>query len=164
MVLAGCISSEVKSAKQVTVAQDEVAKQEAKVDNTMVELEKVEKKPQIGKYMNHQIIISRFLSSNTQYKGLLLMHEPGTGKTCSSVSTIERIRSETNSYKKALVIMKGQNLINNYVNELALVCTCKEKDEKGQCVEGPYVPKDYDLLKILTLCYSRNGNLITFSI
>ncbi len=43
LILTGCISSEVKSAKQVTVAQDAVAKQEAKVDNTMVELEKVEK-------------------------------------------------------------------------------------------------------------------------
>ena len=43
LVLAGCISSEVKSAKQVSNAQDAVAKQEAKVDNTMVELEKVEK-------------------------------------------------------------------------------------------------------------------------
>lgn len=109
-------------------------------------LEKVEKKPEIGKYMNHQIIISRFLSSNAQYNGLLLMHEPGTGKTCSSVATIERIRSETNSYKKALIIMKGQNLINNYINELALVCTCREKDEKGQCIEGPYVPRDYESL------------------
>jgi hypothetical protein len=109
-------------------------------------LEKVEKKPEIGKYMNHQIIISRFLSSNTPYNGLLLMHQPGTGKTCSSVATVERIRNETNSYKRALIIMKGQNLINNYVNELALVCTCKEKDEKGQCIDGPYIPKDYELL------------------
>lgn len=43
LILTGCISSEVKPAKQVTAAQDAVAKQEAKVDNTMVELEKVEK-------------------------------------------------------------------------------------------------------------------------
>ena len=43
LILTGCITSEVKPAKQVTEAQDAVAKQEAKVDNTMVELEKVEK-------------------------------------------------------------------------------------------------------------------------
>ena len=43
LILTGCISSEVRPAKQVTTAQDAVAKQEAKVDNTMVELEKVEK-------------------------------------------------------------------------------------------------------------------------
>jgi len=103
-------------------------------------LEEKEPKPSIGKYMNHQVIISRFLSSNTQYKGLLLMHEPGTGKTCSSVATVERIRRESNEYKRALIIMKGQNLINNYINELAFVCTCKEKDDKGNCIEGPYIP------------------------
>ena len=38
LILTGCISSEVKPAKQVTASQDAVAKQEAKVDNTMVEL------------------------------------------------------------------------------------------------------------------------------
>ena len=109
-------------------------------------LEETEEKPSTGKYMNHQVIISRFLSSNTQYKGLLLMHEPGTGKTCSSVSTIERMRRESNEYKKALVIMKGQNLINNYINELVFVCTCKENDDKGNCVSGPYVPSEIENL------------------
>jgi septal ring factor EnvC (AmiA/AmiB activator) len=41
--LSGCISSEVKPAKQVTTAQDAVAKQEKKVDNTLDEMDKVEK-------------------------------------------------------------------------------------------------------------------------
>ena len=47
LVLAGCISSEVKPAKQVSVAQDEVAKQEKKIDNTYDELEKNEKNKRI---------------------------------------------------------------------------------------------------------------------
>ena len=46
-------------------------------------LEAIEERPkEAGVYMNHQIIISRFLSSNTPYQGILVMHEPGTGKTC----------------------------------------------------------------------------------
>lgn len=45
-----------------------------------------------GQYMNHQTIISRFLSSNTPYNGLLVMHEPGTGKTCLSVAMIEKLK------------------------------------------------------------------------
>jgi len=47
LVLAGCISSQVKPAKQVSEAQDAVAKQEKKIDNTFDELEKNEKNKRI---------------------------------------------------------------------------------------------------------------------
>jgi len=91
-------------------------------------------------YMNHQIIIARFLSSRTLYSGILLMHEPGTGKTCSSVAAIEQIRSETNSFKGALILTKGPAQRDNYLNELVNQCTCYEKIA-GKCVYGRYVDK-----------------------
>jgi superfamily II DNA or RNA helicase len=110
-------------------------------------LEEQEFKPkETGKQMKHQTIIARFLSSHTPYNGLLLMHEPGTGKTCSSVAAIEQIKSEMgsyNSYDGALILMKGTNLINNYINELVFICTCKEQDSDKKCVDGPYIPSDY---------------------
>jgi len=43
LMLSGCLSSKIVPAKQVTASQDAVAKQERKVDNTMVEIEKVDK-------------------------------------------------------------------------------------------------------------------------
>ena len=85
-----------------------------------------------GKLMKHQTFISRFMSLHTPYNGILLMHEPGTGKTCASVGAIEQIRKENSNYK-ALVIMKGQSLIDNYRNELVYKCT-----------DGIYVPSDDD--------------------
>jgi len=107
-------------------------------------LEKIEVKPdKPGQLMKHQIIIARFLSSNTPYKGLLLMHEPGTGKTCSSVGAIEKIKSEASNYDGALVLMRGSNLINNYINELVFICTCKEQDENRKCIKSPYMPDNY---------------------
>jgi len=99
-----------------------------------------------GQQMRHQTIIARYISSHTPYGGLLLMHEPGTGKTCSSVAAIEQIRSEMgtyNSYNGALILMKGSNLINNYINELVFVCTCKSQDKDRKCIDGPYIPEDY---------------------
>ena len=42
-MLSGCLSSKIVPAKQVTASQDAVAKQERKVDDTMVEIEKVDK-------------------------------------------------------------------------------------------------------------------------
>ena len=87
-------------------------------------LETIEDKPKsAGKYMNHQILISRFLSTHTPYKGILIMHEPGTGKTCLSISVIEKILSESSLFRGALILMKGKNLINNYKRELVDVCT-----------------------------------------
>ena len=100
-----------------------------------------------GQQMKHQTIIARYISSHTPYGGLLLMHEPGTGKTCSSVAAIEQIRSEMgtyNSYNGALVLMKGSNLINNYINELVFVCTCMKQDKDRKCLDGPYIPSDYN--------------------
>ena len=43
LLLSGCLSSKIVPAKQVTTSQDAVAKQERKVDDTMIEIEKVDK-------------------------------------------------------------------------------------------------------------------------
>jgi superfamily II DNA or RNA helicase len=107
-------------------------------------LENIEFKPENpGQLMKHQVIITRFLSSNTPYNGILLMHEPGTGKTCSSVGAIEKIKNEMNEYDGALILMRGSNLINNYINELVFVCTCQEQDENRKCIKSPYMPENY---------------------
>ena len=107
-------------------------------------LENIENKPDNpGQLMKHQVIISRFLSRNTPYKGILLMHEPGTGKTCSSIGAIEKIKNETSDYDGALILMRGTNLINNYINELVFICTCQEQDENKKCIKSPYMPDNY---------------------
>ena len=38
---------------------------------------------------NHQIFLKNFMNDKTPYKGLLLFHGVGTGKTCSAVSIAE---------------------------------------------------------------------------
>jgi len=99
-----------------------------------LKLEPIEKKPdKKGEFLKHQKAISMYLSTHTPYNNILLFHEPGTGKTCSTVAVIETIKSEKNSYKGALILMKGQNLIENYKNELVNVCT-----------DGIYLPDSYN--------------------
>ena len=102
-----------------------------------LKLSNIEKFPEnTGELMNHQKIIARFLSSNTQYNSLLLFHEMGTGKTCSSVAAIEKIKSENNSgFKGALVFASGEGLIKNYINEIVFKCT-----------DGRYIPENYEKL------------------
>lgn len=88
-----------------------------------------------GSLLKNQRFIARFLSSYTPYDSILLVHKVGSGKTCASIGAIEQIRSETNYYKKALIIVPGPNLESNYRQELLFTCT-----------DGRYIPPLYDNL------------------
>ena len=96
------------------------------------EFEKVPDKP--GSLMNHQKLISRFLSSNTLYDELLLLHEMGSGKTCTAIGAVEQIRKE-GKFQGALYLAKGDALVNNFINELVFKCT-----------DGQYIPESYNEL------------------
>jgi SNF2 family DNA or RNA helicase len=85
-----------------------------------------------GTLMKHQIIIARFLSSHTIYDSLLLVHEMGTGKTCSAIGAIEQIKNEDNNFKGALIFAKGQGLLQNFIREL-----------RDKCTAGQYIPEGY---------------------
>ena len=104
-------------------------------ENRLENLEEIPKKP--GNLMNHQKLIARFFSSNTLYDELLLLHEMGTGKSCSAVGAIEQIREE-GMFKGALYFAKGEALINNFTNELIFKCT-----------DGRYIPEEYQAISEL---------------
>ena len=104
-------------------------------ENRLENLEEIPKKP--GNLMNHQKLIARFFSSNTLYDELLLLHEMGTGKSCSAVGAIEQIREE-GMFKGALYFAKGEALINNFTNELIFKCT-----------DGRYIPEEYQAISDL---------------
>lgn len=99
-------------------------------------LEKTEEFPkQAGDLLKHQKLIARFFSSQTLYDELLMVHEMGTGKSCSAVGAVEQIRSEGGGFKGALYLAKGDAMINNFINELIFKCT-----------DGRYIPEDYEQL------------------
>ena len=96
--------------------------------------EKFPEKP--GDLFNHQKLISRFFSSNTPYDQLLLFHDMGTGKTCTSVACIEQIREESSIFKKAFIFTKGELLHKNYKYDLILKCNEKNKYFNGRTSKG----------------------------
>ena len=98
-------------------------------DVRLEEFEKVPDEP--GSLMNHQKLIARFLSSNTPYDELLLLHEMGSGKTCTAIGAVEQIREE-DKFQGALYLAKGDALVNNFINELVFKCT-----------DGRYIPEGY---------------------
>ena len=100
-----------------------------------------------GQYTKYQNTITRFLSSKTPYNSLLLVHEPGLGKTCSAIGSIEKSRQDNiykgaigsieksrqdNIYKGAIIFAKGEPLLDNFTKQLVEKCT-----------HGQYIPMNY---------------------
>lgn len=104
-----------------------------------------------GNLLKHQIIISRFFSSYTQYDQLLLIHEMGSGKTCTAVSAIEKIKNEKTGFQRAMIFASGKGLLNNFVNELVFKCT-----------NGIYIPENYEKLTELEKTVRVNKSISHF--
>ncbi len=63
--------------------------------------------------LNHQRIIRDYMNLITPYRGLLLYHGLGAGKTCSSIAIAEGFKSDKN-----IIIMTPASLNPNYMEEL----------------------------------------------
>ena len=70
-----------------------------------------------------QTILSNFISPNTPYKGVLVFHGTGTGKTCSAIAIAEQFKDMVKKYNTKIYILSfGPNNKETFKNEL-LVCT-----------------------------------------
>jgi hypothetical protein len=73
----------------------------------------------IGKISNnfslltHQKLIKDYLNIYTPYRGLLLFHGLGSGKTCSSIAIAEGLKTS-----KKIIVMLPASLKQNYIKEL----------------------------------------------
>lgn len=97
-----------------------------------------------GDLMSHQTIISRIMSSYTPYDGMLLMHEMGTGKTCSAIAIMEQLRSEKNGINKFVYVCSNTDLKRNF-----------EAEFKNVCTDGKYSDISLASLKITTQTYGE---------
>jgi hypothetical protein len=61
----------------------------------------------------HQKLVSQYLSIDTPYRGLLLYHGLGSGKTCSAIAIAETLKPYKN-----IVVMTPKSLEMNFVQEL----------------------------------------------
>lgn len=82
-----------------------------KMDKDEASCEKTSEKDY--KPLVHQMIVTRYLNSFTPYRGLLLYHGLGSGKTCSSISIIEGMKHSHKVY-----IMTPASLQANYRTQM----------------------------------------------
>ena len=79
------------------------------------EIENPGDKPKIKGFspMVHQKIVSDYLNLYTPYRGLLLFHGLGSGKTCSSIAIAEGMKSQKKIYVMTLASLKA-----NFFNQM----------------------------------------------
>lgn len=63
--------------------------------------------------MGHQKVIKDYISKYTPYRGILLFHGLGSGKTCSSIAIAEGLKQD-----KKVIVLTPASLRTNYVEEL----------------------------------------------
>jgi hypothetical protein len=63
--------------------------------------------------LTHQKIVKDYMNLYTPYRGLLLYHKLGTGKTCTSIAIAEGMKNH-----KRVIIMTPKSLRDNYMEEL----------------------------------------------
>jgi DNA polymerase III delta prime subunit len=114
--------------------------------HTIPQRDKMKSYEEIEKYRNdickgdfklreQQIIPTNFLSPDTPYKGLLLMHGTGTGKTCTAISIAEQFKEQVIKYNtKIFVLTSGPNIKENFKGEL-LFCTGETYIKNKQLLE-----------------------------
>lgn len=68
----------------------------------------------------HQVFVKNFLSENTPYKGMLLYHGLGTGKTCSAIGVAEEMRRymKRTGLKRQIFVIASPNVQGNFRQQL----------------------------------------------
>jgi len=78
------------------------------------------KKPELR---DHQILLSNFINPNTPYKGILVFHELGSGKTCVGITIAENFKSLVQRYGTKIHVLVPGPLIKENWKESLLMCT-----------------------------------------
>ena len=72
----------------------------------------------------NQLLLRNFISQPTIYDSVLLYHDVGVGKSCSSITMAEGFKEYVNNMgRKIVVLIKNKNIQKNFVNELVSKCT-----------------------------------------
>jgi hypothetical protein len=72
-------------------------------------------------YQNPQLFVSQYINPMTPYKGLLVYHKIGAGKTCAGVKICEEWK-----HKKNIIVVVPASLVGNFYKELRSECAGEE--------------------------------------
>ena len=71
----------------------------------------------------HQAMLSNFINPDTPYRGLLMFHGLGTGKTCAGVAIAEKFKAMVQKYNTKIYVLVSGPLIKENWKQHLLKCT-----------------------------------------
>ncbi len=98
-----------------------------------------------------QKFVKNFINPNTPYKGLLIFHQIGAGKTCAAVSIAEEWKR-----KKNILIVTPASLIGNFYKEVRSKCTNEEYlNNKKRNILKNLKPNDIKYKEIIDIANNK---------
>jgi hypothetical protein len=103
-------------------------------------------------FQSQQKFVATYINDNTPYRGLLLWHGLGSGKTCSAIN----IANNTNLMRKTVVV--NASLIDNFRQDYIFSCGYLKEDERFFKTKPDVKSDDNTIFNFIT----SNGVLNTF--
>ena len=76
------------------------------------------------KMQSQQSFLANFINPQTPYKGVIIFHGTGSGKTCAAIAIAEQFKEQVEKYNtKIYVLLPGPILKEQFKNELVTICT-----------------------------------------
>jgi len=88
-------------------------KQIMESDTNLITCENIGQGSENVQLLTHQLLVRDYMNLYTPYRGLLLFHGLGSGKTCTSIAIAEGMKE-----KKRIIVMTPASLKKNYMEEL----------------------------------------------
>jgi len=114
-----------------------------------------EEDPKVVSLFAHQRIIRDYIQYDSPYRGVLLYHELGSGKSAASIAAAEGYIGRT-----SVVVMTPASLAQNYENELMKISTLGINMKKSWTLLKIISKEDKETIKILEK-YAINPSIIT---
>ena len=118
--------------------------------------------PEKFKLQIPQQLVSNFIHPDTPYKGLLLFHQIGAGKTCAAVSIAENFKNKMN-----ILVVTPASLIGNFYKELRSECTgdeyLKPLDRKKMTNLDPNSMKYKEMIKKINSKINKLYTILSYN-
>ncbi len=109
-----------------------------------------------------QEFVSNFMNKDTPYKGLLLFHQIGAGKTCAAISIAENFKKTKN-----ILVVTPAALIGNFYKEMRQGCTGDEylvtNDIKVLDKEKPSSKKYKEVIKKINSKINKYYTVLSYN-
>jgi hypothetical protein len=84
---------------------------------------------------NTQILLKNFMSNMTPYRGLLIFHGTGVGKTCTGITIAESLKKIVTKNKKKIYLIRYEE----FYNQLFEINKVKTNQVNNQCTRNTYL-------------------------